>query len=170
MDRRRRSSLATGVMLILIGAGFLAIQLVPGLRAWIDINFSWPLLIVVVGVLLLAFGLAAGVPALAVPACVVGGIGGILYWQNATGDWGSWLYVWTLIPGFAGVGTIVSGLLGEKTSGSVIGGGWLILISLALFAIFGSFFGRLGWWGPYWPLFIVGLGLLIVVQALFGRR
>jgi hypothetical protein len=43
---------------------------------------------------------------MAVAACIIGGIGGILYWQSYTGDWASWAYVWTLIPGFSGIGII----------------------------------------------------------------
>ena len=128
MDRRRRSSLAAGLVLILLGAWFLAIQWVPGLQAW----FSWPLIIVGGGVLLLMIGLLTRVPAMAVPACIVGGIGGLLYWQNATGNWESWAYAWALIPGFVGVGIVLSGLFGGETRQAVRGGSWLILISLVL--------------------------------------
>jgi len=129
--------------MILLGAWFLAGQLVPGLQAW----FAWPLTIVGVGVLLLIIGLLTGVPGLAVPACIVGGIGGLLYWQDATGNWESWAYAWALIPGFVGVGGVLAGLLGGEGRQAVRGGGTLILISLILFAIFGSFFGALGLWG-----------------------
>jgi len=166
MDRRRRSSLAAGLVLILLGAWFLAIQWVPELQAW----FSWPLIIVGVGVLLLIVGLLTGVPAMAVPACIVGGIGGLLYWQNATGNWQSWAYVWTLIPGFVGVGIVLSGLLGGETRRSVRGGGRLILISLVLFAVFGSFFGALGLVGPYWPVLLIVLGVLALARSLFRSR
>jgi hypothetical protein len=166
MDRRRRSNLAAGLALILLGAWFLAVQWVPGLQAW----FSWPLIIVGIGVLLLMVGLLTGVPAMAVPACIVGGIGGLLYWQDATGHWESWAYVWTLIPGFAGVGIVLSGLLGGKTGQAVRGGGWLILTSLVLFAVFGSFFGALGLVGQYWPVLLIVLGLLALARSLFRSR
>lgn len=166
MDHRRRLSLAAGLVLILLGAWFLAIQWVPGLQVW----FSWPLIIVGVGVLLLMIGLLTGVPAMAVPACIVGGIGGLLYWQNATGHWESWAYVWTLIPGFVGVGIVLSGLLGGEARQAIRGGGWLILISLVLFAVFGSFFGALGLVGPYWPVLLIVLGLLALARSLFRSR
>ena len=42
--------------------------------------------------------LLTGQPGMLVPACIVGGIGGMLYWQNLTGDWASWSYSWSLIP------------------------------------------------------------------------
>lgn len=168
MEQRARSSLAAGLVLILLGLWFLAMQFVPGLQAYPA--FSWPLIIVGVGVILLVIGLLTGVPSMAVPACIVGGIGGLLYWQNATGNWESWAYAWTLIPGFVGVGTVLAGLLGGESRQAVRGGAWLILISLVLFTVFGSFFGALGLVGPYWPILLIVLGLLIFAQSLFRSR
>ena len=166
MNSRRRSGLAGGLVLILLGAWFLIAQRVPGLQAW----FSWPWIIIGVGLLLLIVGLVTGVPGMAVPACIVGGIGGILYWQNATGNWESWAYAWTLIPGFVGLGVVLSGLFGGETRQSMRGGGSLILISLALFVVFGSFFGGLGILGPYWPVLLILFGLLLLARPLLGRR
>ena len=166
MGGGRRSSLAAGLVLILLGALFLVIQLVPELEAW----FSWPWIIIGVGIFLLVIGLLTGVPAMAVPACIVGGIGGLLCWQNATGNWESWAYAWALIPGFVGVGIVLSGLLGGETRQAIRGGGWLIMISLMLFAVFGSFFGALGLAGDYWPVLLIFLGLLILGRSLFRSR
>jgi hypothetical protein len=170
MDRRRRSNLVAGLLLILLGVWFMAVQLVPELRAWMDIEYAWPLIIVGVGVLLLVVGLLTGAPAMAVPACIVGGIGGLLYWQNATGNWESWAYMWTLIPGFVGVGVVLSALLGGETRQALSGGAWLILISLVLFAVFGSFLGGLGLLGPYWPVLLIALGLLALLRPLLRSR
>jgi hypothetical protein len=170
MDRRRRSNLVVGLLLILLGVWFIAVQFVPELRAWMEIEYAWPLIIVGVGVLLLVIGLLTGAPAMAVPACIVGGIGGLLYWQNATGNWESWAYMWTLIPGFVGVGVILSALLGGETRQALSGGAWLILISLVLFAVFGSFLGGLGLLGPYWPVLLIALGLLALLRPLLRSR
>ena len=115
-------------------------------------------------------GLLSGAPGMAVPACIVAGIGGILYYQGLTGDWTSWVYVWTLIPGFTGVGAILAGLLGEKTRKSVREGVTLIVISGALFFIVGAATGRIGWLGGYWPLVLVGWGVLIILRTLLRRR
>ena len=38
-----------------------------------------------------------------------------------------------------------------------------------LFLVFGSFFGAFGWLGAYWPLLLVGAGLLILVEGLVKR-
>jgi len=64
--------------------------------------------------LLLFVGGATGVPALAVPATIISGIGAILYYQDTTGDWDSWTYVWALIPGFLGVGLLIAGVLARE--------------------------------------------------------
>jgi hypothetical protein len=170
MSRRGRSNLVIGVLLILFGVGRLAIELVPGLSAWVGATLGWPVFIVGVGLLLLMLGLLTGEPGMAVPACIVGGIGGLLYWQNATNNWETWSYLWTLIPGFVGVGVVLSGLLGEDTRRSLRDGGQLILISLVMFVIFGSLFGALGSLGTYWPALLILLGLVMLVRMLFRSR
>ena len=168
MKSGRRTSLAGGLVLILLGALLLVVQIVPGLQRW----FDWPLVIVGVGVFLLVIGLLTGVPGMAVPACIVGGIGGILYWQNATGNWESWSYVWALIPGFVGVGVILSGLLSGEFRKGLREGGQAILVSVILFLVFGSFFGALGLGplGDYWPVLLILLGLIALFRGLFRRR
>jgi hypothetical protein len=166
MDRRRRSSLVGGLLLILLGTWFLVSQFLPGLYP----EFSWPWIIIGVGVLMLVIGLLSGEPDMAVPACIVGGIGGLLYWQNATGNWESWAYAWTLIPGFVGVGVVLSGLLGGGGGKAARDGGGLILISLALFAVFGSWLGGLTLFGDYWPVLLILWGLWLLVRPLFRSR
>ncbi len=170
MERRMRSNVTGGVLLILLGLLFLAYQLLPDQFYWLRGQETWPLIVVAVGVFLLLFGVLTGAPGMAVPASVVGGIGLLLFWQNATGDWASWAYAWTLIPGFVGVGTILTGLLGGgKLRDSIEGGLWLIFISLTLFAIFGSFLGGLTIFGNYWPVLLILLGLLVMVRNFFRR-
>ena len=170
MDSRQRSNLAGGLILILIGGAFLAAQLVPDLFSWLDPAENWPLIVIGVGVFLLLIGLLTGVPAMAVPACIVGGIGGLLYWQNVTDYWGSWSYVWTLIPGFVGVGIILSGLLGGQPRQAFREGGRTILFSLVLFAIFGFLLGREAFHSLLWPSLIIAAGVVVLVRNLFRLR
>lgn len=168
MDRGRRSALAGGIALILGGVLFLIIQIVPGWENWLE----WPMFIIGVGVLLLVIGLVTGATGMTIPACVVGGIGGILYYQNATGDWTSWAFAWSLIPGFVGVGIILSGLFEGNLRRQLREGGQLILISLIMFTIAGSLSGALGLsgLGKYWPVLLIALGVLILVGRLFPRQ
>jgi hypothetical protein len=170
MDKRMRSSIAVGLFLVLLGIAWLVVQFVPGLSDLINIAFGWPMIIVGVGGMLLVFGLAFGAPAMAVPAFIVAGIGGILYWQNETGNWQSWSYIWTLIPGFVGLGQVVAGVLGENPRRSIREGLRAIFASIVLFLIFGSFFGALGFLGRYWPVLLILLGVLILVQGFLRPR
>ena len=104
MNSSQRSALGGGLILILIGALLLLGQLVPGIWSWVG-EASWPLIIVGAGLLLLIIGVLASAPGMAIPACIVGGIGLLLYWQNRTGNWESWAYAWALIaPLSVGVG------------------------------------------------------------------
>lgn len=170
MNKRRRTGLVGGTLLVLLGLWFLAMQLVPELQSLIDIELSWPLFVIGAGVVLLILGLLTGEPGMAVPACIVGGIGVLLYYQNETGDWASWAYAWTLIPGFAGIGAILAGLLGDKPKQSVRDGVNLIIISAVMFVIFSSFLGGQNLLGPYWPVLLILLGLWFLIQPLFRRK
>ncbi len=168
MQRQSRGNLVIGLILILMGAWFLVLQFLPGLEDYV--NLSWPLIIIGVGVVLLLFAVLGGVPSLAVPACIVGGIGGLLYWQNTTENWESWAYAWTLIPGFVGLGIFIASLLGAETREGARGGLGLMFISLVLFLVFGSFFGAFGFIGPYWPVLLILLGVLLFIRSLLGYR
>lgn len=169
MDQKRISNLGAGVILILLGGWFLAGRFIPEIQVFQIEQFTWPLIIVLVGVMMLILGLLAGSPQMAVPAFVIGGIGGILYWQDSTGNWESWSYVWALIPGFVGLGTILQGLLGGDTRRRLLDGLRSILISALLFLIFGSFFGGVELLGPYWPILVIGAGVYMLVRALIPR-
>jgi hypothetical protein len=167
--RRTRTGIVGGVLLILLGLLFLANQLLPGALGWLRLEASWPLLIVAAGVALLVLGLTVGTPGLAVPAVITGGIGLMLYYQNLTGAWESWAYAWALIPGFAGIGAILAGLLGEGRLWEALENGfWLIAISAVLFALFGSLLGGLKLSGSYWPVLLIVLGLLWLARNIFG--
>jgi hypothetical protein len=170
MMARTRSTLALGLLLVLVGIVLLAFELVPALREWSAAVLDWPLIIIGVGAFLLIFGLLVGAPGMAVPASIVAGIGGILMWQNATDEWESWAYVWTLIPGFVGVGVALEALFSGKPKKAMSEGGWLILISLTLFLVFGSFFGGPVALGGYWPVLLIGLGVLFLFRSLFSFR
>lgn len=169
MNRSRRGRVVLALLLILFGIYLLAIQFFPALRVYALNETNWPLAIVGVGVLLLVVGLLTWSPGTMVPACIVGGIGGILYWQNATNSWASWAYMWTLIPGFAGVGIFLMHLMQGNLRQAILAGGTPLLISLAAFLIFSSFLGALDIFGRYWPLLLVLLGVILLAQALWRR-
>ncbi len=172
MSKARRSDLIFGIIILLIGAWFLAAQfnLLPGLNQIMNVQYQWPLIVIGVGVFLFLLGLLLRAPGMSVPACIVGGIGGILYWSNATSSWGAWSYLWTLIIGFVGVGIILSTLLGGGERKGYIEGLRLILISVILFVIFVMLTSGQSYLLKYWPVLVVLAGIWIIIQTLFRRK
>jgi hypothetical protein len=162
----KRSSFAWGIILILFGGLLLANQLVPGLKMF----FDWPWIVMGVGLVFLLFAIFTRTGGLAIPGCIVGGIGGILYYQNLTGNWETWSFAWALIPGFVGVGIALATLISPKEnpdglSASLV----MIAISLILFFIFGgaNFFGLDSF--VLWPVIIIALGLFLLIKGLFKK-
>ena len=51
----------------------------------------------------------------------------------------------------------------------LIGLAVMVLISLVLFTVFGSFFGAVSFLGKYWPVLLIALGVVSLFQALFKR-
>ena len=167
MQKRDRTQLALGLLLVLLGAWFFAVRQVPALSAWAEVEFQWPFYVIGAGALILLIGLLTGAPGMAVPACIVAGLGGILYYQNRSSDWESWSFLWALIPGFVGIGTILMGLLGEETRHNLAHGVNLLVISAVLLLVFATIMQRLNVLGPYGAsALLILLGLYVIVRGL----
>lgn len=165
MDHSRRSSIITGFILVLLGAFFLAVQSMPDFA-----DKAWPLIVIGVGVALFLGGLFTGVPAMAIPACIVSGIGALLFWQNATDRWESWSYAWALIPGFVGVGRMLASILGGQSwNEAFTKGSPLLTTSAVLFIVFWSFLGEPRM-EPYWPILLIIAGLALIVWPIFKSK
>ena len=162
----RRASIAGGIILILLGGLFLASELFPQI-----FNFwEWPFIIIGLGVVFLLWAILSGIGGLAVPGSILSGIGSILYYQNTTQDWASWAYVWALIPGFVGVGIILSGIIDRKFKQSITGGLILLLICAIFFFALGSQFGLQGNIAKYWPVLLIFVGLIALIRAIFSSK
>lgn len=170
MNRQGRSQLALGVILILLGAWFLLDQTLPPFHDFFEQYTQWPSNMFLIGAVILIIGLVLGQPGMAVPAAIVAGIGGIFYYQQAYNDYASWSYMWTLIPGFVGAGSILAGLFGDNMAHNVKRGLNLMVISAVLFLLFSAFFG--GWKlldNSYVPaILIILLGLWVIGRGLFA--
>jgi hypothetical protein len=164
----RTSSIIAGLILILVGLFFLLLPFFPDLAISINIGQLWPLIIVGVGALFL-LGAVLGSPDLAVPGAIIAGIGLMLYYQNANNAWGTWAYSWALIPGFAGAGIIIQGLLKGQSRKALREGGQLILISLIMFAIFGALLGGFLNFVTVAALILIGVGLWQLIRVLLKR-
>lgn len=168
MNKSGRSQLALGVILILVGGWFLLNQTVPSFQNFFEPFTEWPINMLLIGAVILVIGLVTGSPGLAVPAAIVAGIGGIFYYQEATNNYNSWSYMWALIPGFIGVGTILQGLLGENTAHNLKRGLNLMVVSAVLFLVFASFLGGLDILGNYGPaVLLILLGLWVLGSGLY---
>ena len=171
--KQNRSNLALGLILLIIGGWLLVSRQVPELQAWMEDNFTWPMWVIGAGAVVFVIGLFTNSPDMAVPASIIAGIGGILYYQDYTGNYASWSYMWALIPGFVGVGTILAGLLGEHTRRNIGHGLRLLVTSAFLFLIFATFFGGLSILGEYGlPIILILLGVYVLARGFMrsGKR
>jgi len=167
MSKQGRTQLALGVLLILLGAWFIAQRTFPELAHFAERFSDWPFIVIGVGILLLLLGLMMGTPGLAVPAAIVSGIGGLFYYFEYVGGWDEW-YMWMLVPGFAGVGMMLQGLLGENTRQNLKQGLNTMVFSAVLFLIFSAFFGGWSLLGNYGPaILLILLGLWVLGSGLY---
>ncbi|MFN2222915.1 MAG: hypothetical protein ACK2UH_10205 [Candidatus Promineifilaceae bacterium] len=165
----RMSSIIAGLILILVGLFFLLLPFFPSLADSINIELTWPMIIVGVGGLFL-LGALLGSPALAVPGSVIAGIGLLLTYQNANDAWETWGYSWALIPGFVGVGIVIQETLKGRAGKGLRKGGQLIVISLVMFVIAGALIGGLVDFTMAAALILIGLGLWQLIKVLLGRQ
>ncbi|MBI3163229.1 MAG: hypothetical protein IPG44_10360 [Anaerolineales bacterium] len=168
MSKSGRSQLALGVILLLIGGWFLLNQVNPQFRNFFEPYIEWPVNMLLIGAGILIIGLLTGSPGLAVPAAIVAGLGGIFYYQETSGNYNSWSYMWALIPGFVGVGTLIQGLLGENTASNLKRGLNLMVTSAVLFLVFAAFLGGWNILGDFGPaVLLILLGLYVLGSGLY---
>ena len=171
MSRQNRTQLTLGILLVLLGLWFIAVRQVPALKPFANLNLDWPVYVIGAGAILLLIGLVTDAPRMAIPAAIVAGIGGILYYQNLSHDWESWNFMWTLLPGFVGAGNILAGLFGDNTRQNLGRGLHLIVISAVLFLIFAMIFNRINILGDYGvALLLILLGLYVTGRGLIRPR
>ncbi len=159
----KRGSIVGGLIFITVGLVFLLLQMFPDLTAQLALERQWPLLVVGAGAVFLV-GAVLGAPGLVMPGVIIGGTGLILYYQNLTDQWSTWAFAWTLYPGFSGLGLILMKVLSGGKEGSFRQGVRLMVISVALFLVFGAFFDGFGGFGRFWPLLLIASGAWLLLQ------
>lgn len=176
-DSQRDTGHSVGaIVLIVLGVIFLLGQLFLGMNvgSFIDAFFGfleWPFFIVIPGILLLAVALLGGrgAASFAVPGAVITGTGLILTYQNATGNFESWSYVWGLYPVFVGLALMFVGARTGNPRTSEKGRA-AVMTGIALTAIFGLFMemlfsGNADLLFRYAvPLVLVGGGMLMLFR------
>jgi hypothetical protein len=157
----RPSNVLIGATLIAIGLVAGAAQLIPGITPWLHLADRWPLVIVALGVVLLGIGLLSA-RRIATPGILLVGTGLILLYQNSTGDWGSWSYLWALYPILAGLGILFTDALRgdlrrglRRSARTITLGAILFLIAWGMFKGFDSV-------EQLWPLPIIAVGAWMI--------
>lgn len=165
MERKNRRY-TWGILLIVFGLFLLASEIVPGLKQIMD----WPWIVMGVGVLFILFAIISRNGGLAVPGSIISGIGAILFYQNLSGNWDTWTFAWTLIPGFVGIGIGLATLISPKEQRD----GWsaslfLIALSMVMFVVFGGN-QFLGWNLQFlWPAVIILIGVYLLLRGVIKK-
>ncbi len=154
-----------------VGVGLVAVGvllLVVRLFSW-NIGWLWPLFILIPGVAFLVAAALGGasVAALFVPGSVVTTLGVIFFFQNTTGYFESWAYVWALMPAAVGVGLLLygrrSGNLELVSTGRRLAGIFAVVFLVAAVFFEGFIFNNvLNTW-----FFRTGLPLLFIAAGAF---
>jgi hypothetical protein len=171
----RMSTVAVGLVLVLLGAVLFAGQLFD---IGID-DIGWPFFVIAAGVAVLVIGLVvANEQGMVIGGTVATTVGLVLLYQNSTGRWESWAYAWALVgPAASGLGLALWGA--RSGNGSDIRNGvWGVLGGLAFFVVGFLFFeGVIGIGGdrlalPDWvlPLAVIGIGVVVLGRGLLERR
>lgn len=161
----KRESIGWGVLLILLGLGFLANQMFPDLFA----GFAWPWLLVALGAIFVVMSLLTRSGGTMVPGTILLGLGGIFLYQTRTGDWASWAYLWPLMPGLAGLGLFLGSYLDREMRPARMVGLIMLAAGLILLAVFGGLFGLTPEILRYWPVLLIVIGAIIFFRALRPR-
>ena len=143
---------------------------------------SWPLFVIVPGVLLCGAALAvrgAAGEGLFIFGSMVMATGLLLAYQNSTDHWEGWAYAWALVaPGSVGLGQTLYGLLMGRPD-SVSRGTKAAIVGVVLFVCFGAFFesvlhisgGRQPLFdGYFFPMLLIGAGLVMLFANLMPGR
>lgn len=138
-QRRAGSSVALGVVLVVLGLFALLVQFTG-----FDPGGSWPLFIVIPALTLLVVGFVSLGTGALIPGAILTVIGLILAYMNATQDWPAWAFAWPLVaPGGVGLGIWLQGLRNHDAQllrqGRVLMFVALLIFMIA-FVIFGTIF------------------------------
>jgi hypothetical protein len=160
-----RGTVVTGGILIVIGAIFLFVNVFH-----VDFGQIWPVIFFIIGagfylpVLLLPRD-RQNLAAFLIPGTILFGLGAIFFYNIFTDNWGSWAYIWTLIPAAVGLGLLLAARVGEWGSDTMKVGFWMFVISTGVCAIMAAFFGG-GNAGLIGAILLIVLGVFLLIQSI----
>lgn len=157
MNESKKGTLATGIILVVLGAAFIIINLIPGMTG----DKTWPFIFVVIGIGFLLPALIwensrSGLASLYIPGMIFLVLGGIFLFNTLSGNWQIWAFAWILIPAGVGLGLYTGALLGKWHDDVRKTGIWMTVISATVFAFFAALFGNI-------LVKAIGAGVLILL-------
>ncbi len=170
MNESKSGTLATGIVLVVLGAAFIALNLIPGMTG----SKTWPLIFIVAGIGFLLPALIwqnsrSGLAGLYIPGMIFITLGGIFLFNVLSGIWGVWAYAWLLIPAGVGLGLYTGALVGKWHQDVRKTGSWMVIISSAVFALFAALFGSMLVKG-IGAGFLILIGIVIVIRTLTKKQ
>ena len=164
---KNHSSIAIGLILIILGACFLILQFVPSLGALVDFDFLWPLIPLGIGLLMLILGFSSS-PSRLIPGTILSGIGLILFVSNTFQQWDFW-QLWLLVPAFVGIGIVLFNLRdGKGLPQAASAGGGPLTVGLVLFAVFSL--AESSVFQIFWPVILIIAGVGWLLRALIRGK
>ncbi len=161
----KRGSVVVGGILIIIGAIFLFVNVFH-----IDFGQIWPIIFYIIGAgfylpVLLMPRDRRNLASFLIPGTILFGLGTIFFYNIFADNWGSWAYIWTLIPASVGLGLLLAARVGEWGGDTMKVGFWMFVISTGVCLILASFFGG-GNVGVAGAILLIVLGLFLLIQSI----
>src|SRR5512135_1408341 len=161
----KRGSIVVGGILILIGAIFLFVNVFR-----IDFGEIWPIIFFIIGAgfylpVLLMPRDRRNLAGLLIPGTILFGLGAIFFYNVLADNWGSWAYIWTLIPASVGLGLLLAARVGDWGGDTMKVGFWMFVISIGVCLVLAAFFGG-GNAGLIGAILLIVLGVFLLIQSI----
>jgi hypothetical protein len=162
---QKRGSVVVGGILIIIGAIFLFVNVFR-----IDFGQIWPIIFFIIGAgfylpVLLMPRDRGNLAGLLIPGTILFGLGAIFFYNTFTHNWGSWAYIWALIPASVGLGLLFAARVGNWGGDTMKVGFWMFVISTGVCLILAAFFGG-GNAGLVGAILLIVLGVFLLIQSI----
>jgi hypothetical protein len=160
-----RASVVIGGILIVLGGIFLALNVFR-----IDFGQVWPIIFFIIGagfylpVLLMPHD-RQNLAGLLIPGTILFGLGTIFFYNIFSDNWGSWAYIWALIPASVGLGLLLAARVGNWGGDTMQVGFWMFVISTGVCLILAAFFGG-GNAGAIGAILLIVLGVFLLIQSI----
>ncbi len=161
----KRGSIVVGGILVVIGAIFLFVNVFH-----VDFGEIWPIIFFIIGAgfylpVLLMPRDRRNLAGLLIPGTILFGLGAIFFYNIFTDNWGSWAYIWTLIPASVGLGLLLGARVGDWGGDTMKVGFWMFVISTGVCLVLAAFFGG-GNAGLIGAVLLIALGLVLLIRSI----